>query len=114
MADNSRICLCLRKPSTLKHTEYIQECSQILGQLRATETDYLLPYFISIQQFIEKATCEFQCNTHQDKPMFDSNRIEAMLNNFQQRFSQMKTTIPSEVRKNCKLTTCQFSLRIFD
>jgi hypothetical protein len=97
--------MALRKPNLLTYGEYIEECSQLLGNAGDTESDYLIPYFIRLQQFAEEVNHAFEYDTSFHQPQLDSVRVEILLKNFQQQLNQMEATFPPEIWNNSEHNT---------
>ena len=97
-----RICLGLRKPSNLKYNEYIEECSQALGHAGNADSDYLIPYFVRIQQLSEEISVAFDYSTTNPHRNMDSNNFETLGLSFRQQLSHIEGTFPSKAWQNRK------------
>ena len=95
----------LRKPTTLKHTKYVEECAQLLAQVADAETDHLLPHFIALQKFAEDVNHAFDYNGALQHPHVDSTRAEVLSKIFAQQLDQLHSLIPHDVWNNGKFYT---------
>lgn len=93
----------LRKPALLSYSDYIGECSQLLGTAGDAESDHLLPYFIRLQHFAEDVHRAYEYDSifhfHQK---LDSLRVDILAKHFQQQLSDMAMTFPPNIWDNGK------------
>ena len=92
----------MRKPNSLKYSEYIEECSQLVAENGEAKTDSLLPYFIRLQRFAEEVNHAFDYDNHDNLPQLDAMRIELLAKTFGQRLNQLQLEMPPEAWNNGK------------
>ena len=100
MLIDSSVALGLRKPTSLKYSEHVEECAQTLAQVSDAETDYLLPHFIALQKFAEDINHAFNYNAALQYPQLDSTRVEILSKTFRQRLDQLYLTFSPHILDN--------------
>jgi len=110
---SSSVCLGLRKPSSLRYSDYVAECSQTLADAQDAESDYLLPYFIKLQRLAEEVNHAFDYDSQNELPLLDAVRIELLAKAFAQQLSHFEASFPAEVWNNAIITMSYYHLRIY-
>lgn len=95
-----RICQGLRKPNSLKYDAYIRDCGSVLAGLGETDTDFLLPFFVQIQNIAEQINHAFSLNTAIELPKLDSNRVELLWKRFGKDLKEFELSLTENVWSN--------------
>ncbi|CAG8948861.1 hypothetical protein HYFRA_00001984 [Hymenoscyphus fraxineus] len=93
-------CQGLRRASPISLNYYGEECCQILSQVSATETDYLIPHFIRLQKIADDINKTFDYDNHVSLPELDAPRIEILIKGFEEQFKQIEASFTEEIRRN--------------
>ncbi len=93
---NMSFALRLRKTSSLKYSDYVGKCNEVISLMGGAEHDYLIPYFIRLQQFAEDVDTAFDCRTL-DYSHQDSTRLEFLVKGFQKQLDQMHSSFPANI-----------------
>ncbi|KAG0648446.1 Transcription factor himD [Hyphodiscus hymeniophilus] len=97
---SSSLALSLRKPTSLKYSDYVGDCAQILGQLAEAETDYLLPHFVALQRFAEDVNQAFDYDSGRRPQQLDTTRVEIISRSFVLQLDQIQSSFPPAVWNN--------------
>ncbi|CAD6439929.1 b17537a1-1450-4d07-bae1-ca335e083a14 [Sclerotinia trifoliorum] len=109
----SSICRGLRRPNSLKYHDYIEECSQVLAEVGASETDRLLLLFTRIHRLGEEVSDSFDYCNHGELAKLDLVRIEMLNRTLSQQFHDIQRYFPPEAWSNHTLRISYAHLRIY-
>jgi hypothetical protein len=84
----------------LKYSDYMETCAESLSRAAVAETDYLLSYYIRLQQLTEEVESAFDYNHNLKLPQLDTKRVEILLKSFEQQLHQFELTFPANVWTN--------------
>jgi hypothetical protein len=84
----------------LRYCEYIEECSQVLAHSGDSDNDYLIPYYIRLQRFVEEVSRAFEYDTVLDDSKLDVVRVEILSRNFRQQLNEMEMSFSPEIWTN--------------
>jgi len=107
------ICQGLRKPNSLKYSDYMQTCVESLAQAALVETDKLLLYYIRFQRLADEIDRAFDYSQNHKLPELDTMRIEIFMRAFEQQLNQLEVTFPAEIWKIPSMTLKFYNLRIY-
>ncbi|RDL34975.1 uncharacterized protein BP5553_06906 [Venustampulla echinocandica] len=109
----SSVCRDLKKPSNMRYGAYTEECCQVLGRAAESETDYLVPYFIRLEQFAEDVNRAFSYDASLELVEIDTVRIEVLSKAFGEQLKQFESAFPIQVWNNTSIRMSYYFVRIY-
>ena len=103
------MALDLRKPTSLKYSDYVRECAQVLDQFGDAETDCLLPHFVGIQKLADDINHAFDYNSAMQQSQLDATRVEVISKAFEKRLDQLSLSFPPSVWNNSQQSSFLFT-----
>lgn len=100
-----RVSLGLRKPHSLKWSEYLEECAHSLANAGEVDTDYLLGYYVRFQHLAEEVNEAFAYDSTLTASQSETSRIDFLMRGFEQQLNQFQITAPPQIWTNGKLST---------
>jgi len=94
----------LRKPNSLKYSDYMATCAESLARAALNETDCLLQYHIKFQRLAEEIDHAFDYSQNLKLPQLDISRIGILLKSFEQQLHQFEVTWPTHVWNSRKIS----------
>lgn len=92
----------LRKPTTLKYSEYTAQCCYLLDQAGYVESDHLLLYYIQLQRIAEEASTTFDYESNSSISPMDARHVGVVARDLERQADLLLLSVPIEMRNNSK------------